>query len=79
MAKAPGEDEGATENAEWQMDFQEWVQEQSVLHLAPTFGDEPRTERITAQSGAIYSTDDEGTAVYAIQISASFKKNYRKG
>ena len=79
MAKAPGEDEGATENAEWQMDFQEWVQEQSVLHLAPTFGDEPRTERIAAQSGAIYSTDDEGTAVYAIQVSASFKKIYRKG
>lgn len=79
LPKAPGEDEGATLNAEWVAAFQEWVQEQSVLGLAPTFGDEPWTERITAQSGAIYSVDDEGTAIYAIQIAASFKKTYRKG
>ena len=79
LPKAPGGDEGATLNAEWVAAFQEWVQEQSVLGLAPTFGDEPWTERITAQSGAIYSVDDEGTAIYAIQIAASFKKTYRKG
>ena len=79
MAKAPGEDAGATLNAEWQMAFQEWVQEQSARGIAPTFGDEPRSERITAQNGAIYSADGEGTAIYAIQISASFKRHYRKG
>ena len=76
MTKAPGEDDGATLNAEWQMAFQEWVQEQSARHLAPTFGDEPRTERMTAQNGTIFSADEEGVAVCVIQISASFKRFY---
>ena len=79
MGKAPGEDAGATLNAEWQMAFQEWVQEQSARGLAPTFGDEPRRERMTAQNGAIYSADPEGVAVYVIQISASFTKRYERG
>lgn len=72
LTKSPDEDTGATVNAEWLISFQEWVQEQSALHLAPTFGDEPNRERITAQNGAIYSTDDEGAAIYAIQISITF-------
>jgi hypothetical protein len=76
MEKAPNEDEGATDNAEWTLAFQQWVQAQSVRHLAPTFGDEPLTERMTAQNGAIYSADDDGTAVYVIQLSATFTKNY---
>lgn len=78
MSKAPGDDAGATLNAEWCMAFQEWVQEQSVLGLAPTFGDDPRQERITAQNGAIYSADAEGVAVYAIQISVTFTKRFEK-
>ena len=78
LPKAPGDDAGATLNAEWCMAFQEWVQEQSVLGLAPTFGDDPRTERITAQNGAIYSADAEGVAVYAIQISVSFTRHYER-
>jgi hypothetical protein len=79
MAKAPGEDEGATLNAEWRQGFQRWVQEQSARGLAPTFGDEPRRERMTAQNGAIYSADGEGVAVYAIQLSATFVKRYERG
>jgi len=79
MTKAPGDDAGALANAEWQMGFQEWVQQRSVCGAAPTFGDEPRTERITAQNGAIYSADEEGTAVYAIQLSVTFERHYRKG
>jgi len=78
MSKAPGDDAGATLNAEWVQAFQEWVQEQSVLGLAPTFGDDPRQERITAQNGAIYSADAEGVAVYAIQISVTFTKRFEK-
>ncbi len=78
MSKAPGDDAGATLNAEWVQSFQTWVQEQSARGLAPTFGDEPRTERITAQNGAIYSADAEGVAVYAIQISATFTKHYER-
>lgn len=76
MAKAPNEDEGATINAEWTLAFQQWVQAMSITHQAPVFGDEPNLERITAQNGAIYSADDEGTAVYAIQLSVTFVKNY---
>lgn len=78
LEKSPDEDYGATLNAEWQMAFQEWVQEQSVRHNAPSFGDEPRTESITAQNGAIYSAEGEGTAIYAIQISVAFTRNFER-
>lgn len=78
LAKSPDDDAGATYNAEWQMGFQEWVQEQSTLGLAPVFGDDPRTEEITAQNGAIYSADEEGTAVYVIQISVTFQRRFTK-
>lgn len=74
--KSPDEDEGATYNAEWLIAFQNWVQQQSVSGNAPTFGDEPHTEQITAQNGTIYSAEEEGTALYVIQISAVFKLNY---
>lgn len=63
LAKAPEDDDGSTDNAEWVMDFQQWVQEQSIRHLTPTFGDEPQKERIQAQNGAIIDADEEGTAV----------------
>jgi hypothetical protein len=70
--------EDGTDNAEWQLAFQEWVQEQSALGLAPAFGDEPRTERIQAQNGQLYSADEEGTALYAIQISVNYTKKLRR-
>lgn len=70
--------QSAPENAEWQMAFQEWVQEQSALGLAPTFGDEPREERIRAQNGALFEADEEGTALYVIQISVFFIRNYKR-
>jgi len=76
LEKSPEDDAGATDNAEWQMRFQEWVQEQSAMGLAPSFGDEPRKERMVAQNGELYSADEEGTALYVIQISVSFTKNY---
>jgi hypothetical protein len=72
--KAPGDDVGATTNADWVMDFQEWVQAQSVSGKAPVFGDVHREERITAQNGALYAANEEGTAIYMIQISVEFIK-----
>ena len=78
FTKAPGDPEGAEVNAEWVMDFQNWVQAQSARHLAPTFGDEPNTERITAQNGTLYNADAEGTAVYMVQLSASFIKHFKE-
>lgn len=68
--------EGSPDNAEWQLGFQQWVQAQSALGLAPTFGDEPRHERITAQNGQLYSAGEEGTALYVIQINVTYVKNY---
>ena len=76
LAKPPGDDAGATFNAEWQMGFQEWVQEQSVRGLAPAFGDKPLRERIAAQNGQLYSADAEGTALYMIQISVNYIKEF---
>lgn len=74
--KAPGDDTQATINADWVMDFQEWVQAQSVMGLAPVFGDVPRREKITAQNGVLYSAEDEGTATYMVQLSVQFIKQY---
>lgn len=76
--KSPGDDVGATENADWVMDFQEWVQEQSVTGTAPTFGDEPRSETITAQNGVLYDADEEGTAMYMVQLTVQFKKIFKR-
>lgn len=74
--KAIRDDEGATINADWVSAFQEWVQEQSVAGAAPTFGDEPRAEKIIAQNGMLYEADEEGTATYMIQLSVQFTKKY---
>ena len=75
--KAPGDDVGATINADWVMDFQEWVQEQSATGQAPVFGDVPREERIMAQNGVLYAADDEGLATYMVQLSVQFVKEFK--
>ena len=74
FSKAPGIDTDAVNNQEWLADFQSWVQEQSVKGLAPTFGDEPKTEVITAQNGVLYDATDEGLGTYMVQLSIQFKK-----
>ena len=74
--KSPGDDIGAMENADWLMDFQEWVQEQSALGLAPAFGDVTGSESITAQNGVLYDADEEGTAMYMVQLTVQFIKKY---
>ena len=76
FVKAPGDDTGATINASWLMDFQEWVQEQSINGHTPSFGDVPGQERIIAQNGVLYESDDEGTATYMVQLSVEFIKKY---
>ena len=76
--KVPEDDAAGTANAAWLMDFQEWVQGQSATGLAPAFGDDPRSERIQAGNGELYSASDEGTALYVIRISVSFTKRYER-
>lgn len=78
LSKAPEDDAGATYNAEWVLDFQQWVQEQSVTRQAPTFGDVPYMESIAAQNGEIYSSPSDGVAIYAIQISVIYQKKFRR-
>lgn len=73
--KADGDDVGAAINADWVMDFQEWVQAQSAMGLAPVFGDVPGDEHITAQNGVLDETD-EGAGTYMVQLSVTFTKKY---
>lgn len=74
--KAPGDDSGAEENAQWLMDFQDWVQTQSATGAAPRFGDDARQENIKAQNGMLLEADNEGTAVYSVNLSVQFIKKY---
>lgn len=78
--KAAGDDAGAQINADWVMDFQRWVQEQSIMGLAPTFGNIAQSNEVmSAQNGALYETDTaEGLAMYMVQLSAIFQKYYEK-
>lgn len=76
LLKAPGEDTGATENADLLLDFQRWVQEQSIKRLSPTFGDDPDTETIKAQNGELYAANEEGSAIYTVQLSVNFTRYY---
>ncbi len=74
--KDPGDDQGATDNATWLMDFQRWVQEQSIRKLVPVFGDDPKMETVKAQNGALYAADEEGAAIYTVQLSINYIKIY---
>lgn len=74
--KSPGDDLAAQQNQDWLLDFQDWVQEQSLLRLAPTFGDEPLEETIKAQNGTLYEADPEGLATYLVTLSVQYIKNY---
>lgn len=68
-----------SENAAWLLGLQQWIQEQSVRHLAPTFGDEPGTERVLAQNGVLYADNSDGTATYRVELTINFKKTYEEG
>lgn len=76
FAKSTDDDAGATMNADWLIDLQEWIQEQSILNKVPRFGDEPLEEKIRAQNGSVYGANEEGTAIYMVQLSVNFIKNY---
>ena len=74
LEKSPGDDVGALVNADWIMDFQEWVQEQSALERAPQFGS--KTLYAQAQNGTLYDADEEGAATYMVQLSIVFEKRF---
>ena len=76
FGKAPEDNIGATLNADWIMEFQQWVQEQSVLGKAPVFGNTGEKEKAVAQNGVLYEADSEGVATYMVQLSFNFTKKY---
>ena len=78
LAKSPEDDEGSTDNADWLLDLQRWIQEQSIRRQAPTFGDIPRAETISAQNGKVEAADEEGTGIYSVQLSVNFTKIYEE-
>ena len=61
-------------NAARLLDFQHWVREQSVLGLAPQFGDAPAWERIRAENGGF--TAGAQTVTYTVTLIADFMKVY---
>ena len=63
------------ENADWLLDFQNWVQRQSALGLAPRFGDMSEKEHICAQNGMCKSVAQTGTSLYTVEITAQYWKN----
>ena len=69
-------DDNAGKFAAWLLEFQEWVEKQSALGLAPKFGDVPLRERVYAEKGRL--TNDRGscTGIYAVEMVAEFTKIY---
>ncbi len=76
LLKSPDDDAVAADNAALLMDFQQWVQDQSLRRLAPVFGDDPDGEIIKAQNGALFAANEEGVAIYTVQLSVNFNKYY---
>ena len=68
--------EDGSEGAQWLLDFQNWVREQSARGLAPTFGDEPARERLLAQKGRRIAGKQAGTGVYEVTLTAEFVRHY---
>lgn len=70
---APQQDDGV-DNAQWLLDFQNWVLEQSAIGIAPQFGDVPYLERIQASKGALKERGQTG--IYTVSLVADFTRVY---
>ena len=62
------------ENAQWLLDFQNWVQQQCREGLAPRFGDVPAAERMRAEKGFLQNHSMKDTC--AVTLIADFIKVY---
>lgn len=66
------------ETTGWIEKFTEWIETQSVMGTAPTLGDNPDTEHITAQNGMSFELSDDGqSGRYQIQIQCFYEKHYK--
>lgn len=68
--------EDQQENARWLMEFQDWVQQQDALGLAPKFGDVPELSHIRAEKGRLSHRKQVGSALYTVMLTADFTKLY---
>ena len=62
------------QNASRLLDFQQWVQQQSILGLTPRFGDVPAREQIRAEKGGL--TAGTQITTYTATLIADFMKLY---
>lgn len=74
--KSAQDEVAANMNADWLMDFQRWVQEQTVRRLVPNFGNTATPAVARAQNGALYEAEDSGTATYMVTLSVIFEQKY---
>lgn len=76
LHRVAAEQEDRAADAQWLMEFQKWVQQQSGAGLAPKFGDVPEKEWIRAEKGKLQEVSQVGTGTYAVTLTAEFIKNY---
>lgn len=77
ILRVTGGQQNKEEQAAWLIDFQNWVQQQSVSGNAPTFGDVPAKEKLWAEQGKLKSTSQTGTARYTVRLITEFTKIYK--
>ncbi len=63
------------EAASWLLNLQQWVQQQSAQGLAPTFGDDPATEQLTAQKGHLEKSAHPTLNAYCLPLTAEYTKS----
>ncbi len=63
-------------NAEFLLEFQQWVRQQSATGAAPRFGDDPKQERLRAEKGKLGEVSQTGTGTYIVTLTAEFIKQY---
>ena len=68
--------ESNEKNAQWMMDFQQWVQQQNEMGLTPRFGDVHIAESIQAEKGALKERSGNGLAVYEVTLTAQYVRTY---
>lgn len=77
LLKPQGDDPSALSNAEWLMDFQDWVQKQSASGLVPLPGGADVYEgSAKAEKGTLHRNGEDGAATYTVVLTIKYKKGY---
>lgn len=76
---SPQDPDGAAANAARLLDLQGWVAAQSAAGLAPVFGStDVHRETLAAEQGRLESVRADGTAVYALRLTAQYTQLYEE-